>query len=35
MFDFFRDLQWWWWLMLGGLFVLIVIFIFIRKSQAD
>lgn len=33
--SFLTDLPWYWWAGLGGLFVLIVLFIFLRKSQAD
>jgi len=33
--DFLSELGWMWWAGLGALFLLIVIFIFLRKSQQD
>jgi hypothetical protein len=33
--DFLGDLGWMWWAGLGALFLLIIVFIFLRKSQSD
>ena len=33
--EFIKDLSWMWWAGLGALFVLVVVFIFLRKSQSD